>query len=335
MIKINKHIEIVRSSISQLSSMSEKSCQSILAVLEDNFTEVGVSIVDNLIDLDNLIEQKPDLVFLGMEFIPSDLSLGINDPNKIWLAEYLDNNEIENTGSGRRAHELSRDKSLAKQRVLDRGLNTSEFYVIRQNDKSDINQHKLTFPLFIKPTNRGGGLGIDSDSLVYNLTQLNSKVESISFELKSDSIIEHYLPGREFSVSILKNIDDDDFSIMPIELITPINNMGARILGGKTKSLNTEQAIIVEDTLLKLRLNNLALAVFKALGARDYGRIDIRLDQHDNPHFLEANLIPSLIEDYGSFPKSCLLHLGLDYRSMIMQIVSIALGRSKIISLVV
>ncbi len=333
MIKIDKHIEIVRSTMNNLSSMSDKSCQSILEVLEENFTQVGVSIINNLSDLDNLVELRPDLVFLGMEFIPHNPKLGINDPKKIWLAEYLDNNEIENTGSSRRAHELSRDKSLAKQRVLDAGLNTSQFYVINKSAQIDEHQHKLEFPVFIKPSNRGGGVGIDSNSLVNNIFDLEKKVTSIRMELNSDSIIENYLPGREFSVSILKNNDTDDFLVMPIELIAPSDNNGARILGGDTKSQNTEQAIEVTDVILKSRVSALALSVFKSLGARDYGRIDIRLDANGTPHFLEANLIPSLIENYGSFPKSCLLISGINYKSMIMQIVNIALNRTRKIGL--
>ncbi|MDQ5953468.1 MAG: D-alanine--D-alanine ligase, partial [Patescibacteria group bacterium] len=46
------------------------------------------------------------------------------------------------------------------------------------------------------------------------------------------------------------------------------------------------------------------------------------------PNFLEANLIPSLIKDYGNFPKACKLHLNLSYQQMIMQIIGLGLKRS-------
>jgi hypothetical protein len=45
------------------------------------------------------------------------------------------------------------------------------------------------------------------------------------------------------------------------------------------------------------------------------------------PHFLEVNLIPSLIEGYGSFPKAYALNLGLDYETMLTHIVQLALNR--------
>jgi len=64
------------------------------------------------------------------------------------------------------------------------------------------------------------------------------------------------------------------------------------------------------------------------LGARDYGRIDIRLDATGTPHFLEANLIPSLISGYGSFPKACVMNIGLEYEPMIMRIANLGLSRN-------
>jgi D-alanine-D-alanine ligase len=66
---------------------------------------------------------------------------------------------------------------------------------------------------------------------------------------------------------------------------------------------------------------------FVALGARDYGRIDIRMDSHGVPHFLEANLISSLLRDYGNFPKACLLNSNIDYENMIYRIIDLSLSR--------
>jgi D-alanine-D-alanine ligase len=94
------------------------------------------------------------------------------------------------------------------------------------------------------------------------------------------------------------------------------------------KSSNTEQAIEVIDKNIKTKVTTLATEVFYALGARDYGRIDIRLDAHGTPHFLEANLIPSLISGYGSFPKACMLNIDLDYESMILSIARLGLAHN-------
>jgi D-alanine-D-alanine ligase len=323
--KIKKRIEIVRSSTSGLSSMSRTSCDAISAVLAKNFENVGVTVVDNLLDLEALVNRAPDLVFLGMKFIPKDFATGLVEDNKIWLSEYLAEHGIACTGSAQMAYELERDKPLAKQRVLDAGLSTSPFCVIKCDQLLDIGDLHLTFPLFVKPTNRGGGSGIDSGSVVYNIEELNARVRSIATELQADSLVEEYLPGREFSVAILKEEHSTEFLVMPIELVAPPDKAGVRMLSSKVKSSNTEQVLAVTDESMRAKVVRLALEVFCALGARDYGRIDVRLDAFGIPNFLEANLIPSLISGYGSFPKACVLNIGLEFESMIMRIARLGL----------
>lgn len=327
---IDKHIEIVCSTVMALSSMSQRSRSAALAVLSKRYARVGITIVNSLSDLEALVAQKPDLVFLGMKFIPVNPDLGLHDPNKIWISDYLDEQGIAYTGSSQMALEFELNKPMAKQRVLNAGLPTSPFYVARQSHLPTREDMSLTFPVFIKPTNRGGGQGIGSDSVARNFTELQAKVQSITSRLQADSLIEEYLPGREFSVAILKHEHSAEFSVMPIELVAEPDKSGARLLGGDVKSSNTERVLEVTDKVIRSKVCALAMEVFYALGARDYGRIDIRLDEDGTPQFLEANLLPSLISGYGSFPKACVLNLGIDYESMILMIVKLGLTRSLV-----
>lgn len=325
----NLHIEIVRSSVAKLSSMSLESCNAIVAVLSKHYSKVGVSTVNNIEDLNQLVALKPDLVFMGMKFIPTNQALGLDDPDKIWLAEYLDKHDIAYTGSNKQAHKLELNKGLAKQRVVEAGLDTSSFQFVKQGQAVVWDNSDLGFPVFIKPSNRGGGQGIDKHSVANNHDQLNAKLASIASDHQSDSLVENYLSGREFSVAILKNLDDSEYSVMPIEIVAEMDVRGVRMLGGEVKAANQEVVLAVKDVVLKAKINTLALDVFVAIGARDYGRIDIRLDGAGTPHFLEANLIPSLISGYGSFPKSCLLNSGLDYEPMILKLVKLGLTRKS------
>lgn len=328
MIKINRHIEIVSSNVLGLSSMSKKSREAIRAVLSRSYFNVGITLVNNLEDLEALVAKKPDLVFLGMKFIPVNPNLGFQDLKKIWLSQYFDHHGIAYTGSSQPAHELELNKPLAKQRALDYRLKTSAFYVARQNNPLISSDIQLKYPLFIKPTDRGGGLGIDSDSVAYNFAQVLSKVQSITTNHNSDSLIEEYLPGREISVAILKNDITHEYSVMPIERIVPPNEHGVSILSPDVKHADAGLSVAVCDIDVKAKVSQLALEVFHALGARDYGRIDTRMDENGVPHFLEANLIPSLIKGYGNFPKSCVLNNNLDYESMLLNIVSLGLARN-------
>lgn len=316
MTKIKKHIEIVSSSKSSLSSMSKRSRDSVLAVLSKHYTDVEITLVDNLPDLNALVDRKPDLVFLGMKYIPLDPAKGFHDVNKIWISQYLDEHNIAYTGSTQKAHELETDKPTAKQYAIEAGLKTSPYYVAVQNQPLVESDIVLTYPLFIKPTDRGGGTGIDSASIAYNFAQVVSKVSSITAKTHSDSLSEEYLPGREISVAILKNSKSTDYFVMPIERIVPPNEDGVRLLSIEMKHADAGLSVTVDDMELRDSVSALALNVFHALGARDLGRIDTRLDSHGVPHFLEANLIPSLVDGYGNSPKSCKLNINLDHEQM-------------------
>ncbi|HSX37134.1 MAG TPA: hypothetical protein VLG13_03420 [Patescibacteria group bacterium] len=328
MAKINKHIEIVRSGKVRLSSMSQPSADALLAVLVKHYERAGITTVNNLSELEALAALRPDLVFLTTQFIPINIPLGVQGPDKLWITDYLEERGIAYTGSSRNALELQHNKPLAKQRVQSAGLKTSPYYVIKQHEDHSEAARLIEFPIFIKPTDRGGGLGIDSDSVVHTFDALRSKVNSITANLKSDALLEQYLPGREFSVAVLKDEESLEFAAMPLELVAEPDNNGRRFLGKEVKSSNTERIIEVTDESLKSQITTLALDVFCALGARDYGRIDIRLDEHGTPHFLEANLIPCLISGYGSFPKACVLNTELHYEAMVLSIVRLGLARN-------
>lgn len=328
MTKINKRIIIVRSTVNGLSAMSQKSCDAILETLGKFFQNVSVSILNTPSDLEDLLLLKPDLVFIGMKYAPDDLSLDPKEANNIWVADFLDSHGIPYTGSDRLANELERDKVSAKQRVIDSGLKTAPFFVAKRDQTLLQEDVTVNFPLFVKPTDRGGGMGIDTDSVVHNFEQLKTKVEKISTRYMSDSLVEKYLTGREFSVAIIKDEISDNYVPMPLEKIPPKDKNGDRLLSGAIKAADSVTDAEVVDLDLKEKIIKLALEVFDALGGRDYGRVDIRLDDLGEPYFLEANFIPSLIKGYGSFPKACLLNIDLDFEQMLLRIVQLALQRS-------
>lgn len=326
--KTNKHIEIARSTIVGLSSMSLRSCEAIRELLELHYEHVGVSSVNNINDLEVLAAKQPDLVFLGMKSIPpaSDPSQALG--GGIQLSDYLEARGITCTGSVGPAIAMDHDKSTAKRIVETAGLKTAASFLAWPGQYQTSEQLPLSFPFFAKPLASGGGAGIGPDSVVHNFGAFVKKVQAIADTCESETLVEEYLTGREFSVAILAGNAGSGFNVMPIELFTDSNVNGDRILGKDVKTANTETASLVKDVGTREAVSELALSAFRTLGARDYGRIDIRLDSSDVPHFLEANLIPSLISGYGSFPKACSMNMNLGYSAMILQIVELGLARN-------
>lgn len=325
--KINLNVQIVRSTMPILSSMGAESALAILVVLKKHYVQAGITIVNNAADLQALVDSKPDLVFLGAKYVPSDCSPD-GKVTKIWISEYLDAHGISCTGSSHTAHRLELSKHEAKQAVLDAGLCTSVYAIVKRNQAEKQNFSHLKFPLFVKPTDKGGGVGVDSNSVVRNIDELRIKIDSVTTENLTDSLVEQYLTGREFSVAIILDKSSGAPKALPIEIVIEPDLNGNSIRGRLVKKADEEIVLMVEQGEVFEKISTLAIKSFEALGGRDYGRIDIRMDDSGVPHFLEANLIPSLLEDYGSFPAACMLNLNLEYEPMILDIVDIATARA-------
>lgn len=317
--KIQKHIQIARSSTQGLRSMGKKSATAIYELLDQHYETVGVSLINNIVDLEQLVALKPDLVFVGLKYVP-----GLLPNSKVWVTEYLDLHGIKYTGSSSSAIKLEQNKPLAKHCMTANGIKTSMHEVVKSGDTFIASKSNLRYPLFVKPTDLGAGVGIDDNSIVHNQVGLDVKlksIESLAGNSCTDSLIEEYLPGREYSVAILKEEDSDNLIAMPLELVAGENINGYRILSYELKSAVLETPVRpVTDNKVRAKLIEIGKQAFVALGARDYGRIDIRMDQNDNPNFLEANLIPCIIENSGNFPKACVMNIDLGYESMILSI---------------
>jgi D-alanine-D-alanine ligase len=322
--KISKSIAIVSSTKASLSSMSQISRDAAHEALGRFYENVSIVMVDDFNDLQALADSAPDLVFLGMEYVYDQEGV-----EKIWIADFLTAHDIAITGSSSGSHKLGSNKCFAKQCIQDAGLNTPNYLVVEQGQTLNEQDVKLEYPLFVKPTGKGGGVGINCDSVVHDFESLVSKVSNIAKYCASDSLIEEYAPGREFTVAILKLEYTNEYLVMPIELIAEPDVKGERMLSRRVKNANTEKTHAVIDNELKAQLRDLSINAFTALGARDYGRVDIRLDKHGIPTFLEANLIPSLISGYGSFPKACWMNKGMGYDQMILTIAKLALRRQS------
>ncbi len=321
--KINRHIEIMRSTNLKLSSLSQSSCAAIFALLKEHYTTVGVTTVNNLADLMALAATKPDLVFIGMKYVP-------NGDKKVWVSKYLEERGIAHTGSPKVAIEFEQNKPLAKQHVLDNGLASARYQVVPHGQVPSLESFTLHFPVFIKPASLGGGSGVDDRSIAHNYQSMVTKLNALTEESAADSLIEEYLPGREFSVAVLQDEASFQLLVMPIEMKPSADRNGDRILSLALKKGSLETPVApVPAGPLRDQLIELSESVFNVLGARDYGRIDIKLNAAGEPFFLEANLIPCLIKGSGNFPKACMINQGINYEEMILRIVRLGLARSK------
>ena len=131
--------------------------------------------------------------------------------------------------------------------------------------------------------------------------------------------------GGEFTVAIFDADSLGESVAMPVELIAQASDKGDRILGLKEKEADQEEVIAITDQKVRENIVALAKQAFEVLGARDFGRIDIRMDEYGTPYFLETNLMPGLGSGY--FFRACKVNGEMNYEDMILKIAEIGLMR--------
>ena len=322
-IKINKSIEIVI-----VHNPGEKNFHQdnvgiileenkILKILSKRYTDVSITKIDNKKDLDRLLKRKPDLVFSGVKYF------NFND-KKVWLNDCLEAYDIPYIASSRTALDNESDKNLAKKLVLKAKIKTADFFVTEPDQHQHESSIPISFPLFIKPVKGGDSRGIDSNSIAYNFSSFKKKVLEIKTKHNLSSLVETYLPGKEYSVGIFQDSINGTLRAMPIEIIIKKNINGHCILDFDVKKDDEEKVIAVTNKKILKKLSKLAKKAFKALGGKSLGRIDIKMNHRGVPHFMEANLMPGLRKGY--FYRSCLLNLDMNYDDMILNIANTGLS---------
>jgi D-alanine-D-alanine ligase len=334
--KGDRLIEVIATDIADLAMMgfgSVKNCRSVYNALIKKYTHVNLNIIRTKSDLDEIIYRKPDLVFSGIKYVTFNrLEITKNRADKIWISEYMEEAGINYTGSEKDAIELEFSKDAAKKRVEEFGINTAPYFVAKPGMYKSANELPIVFPLFIKPLSEGDSKGIESDSIIYDFNNYQKKVKDIYTLFKQSALVEKFLSGREFTVSILGSDSNGEPIANPVEIILTDKNSDNNFLGYKIKKEKIQTLIAIEDEDIYKNINSIAKNSFIALGARDYGRIDIKMDDKGCPYFLEANLVPGMRQNPNDikcsfFPRACFINTNITYQETVHKIAEIAFNR--------
>ena len=303
-------------------------CRGIADILGDKHSAVRFNLVASKSDLQNIVDRRPDLVILCVKYIIDDLS---GEP--IWLSDFFDRNDVFHSGSDIKTLDFDSNKSVAKTFLRNKGIATADFFLARPEQYSVERGLPLAFPLFVKPLDAANGNGIDDSSIVHDFPSLEAKIRSVVQSFGRVALVERVLTGREFTVAILGKGAHQPPRVMPVEIIAQPNQHGDRILGARAKAENQEVLQAVHGDL-RTQVAEFALRSFIALGARDYGRIDIKMDSRGMPHFLEANLVPGMTRDSSYYPEACRIDADLSYGEVVLEMFNLAMERKAVPALV-
>lgn len=271
---------------------------------------------------------RPDIVFNMAE----GLHGASREAHVPAICEYIG---VSYTGSDPLTLALALHKGRAKEAMAFRGVATAPFTVIEQ--PAELARVKLPFPLFVKPVAEGSSKGIFANNLCDTPEQLRDRVLFLLEEYHQAVLVETYLPGPEFTVAIMGNgaaarclpVVGIDFGALPAGA-PPVYGYEAKWLWDTLERplpIFECPANVPED--LYQRIEHAALDAYRALGCRDWCRVDVRLDDFRIPNIVELNPLPGIIPDprmNSCFPKAARV-AGMSYDDLIRSVVHIACER--------
>jgi len=235
----------------------------------------------------------------------------------------LDQYRIPYVFSGPVIMGISLNKHIAKLVVSSAGVPVSPGCLMTsQNESKSCN---LNFPLFVKPVSEGTGKGITEKSLVTTHEELGSMVGWIVNEFKQPALVEEFLPGREFTVGIVGS-GDEAMVIGGMEVICSDNLPYSVEVKENYQNYCNYNPI---DPDIFEECKDVALRAWRALGAVDGGRIDLKADSKGNICFIEANPLAGLNPVHSDLPILSRMY-GINYQELIELVMKSALKRIEV-----
>ena len=206
----------------------------------------------------------------------------------------LDAYEIPYTFSDPLVLALTLHKGHAKAVARAAGVPTADYHIVHTVE--DIGSCSLALPIFAKPIAEGTSRGITADSVITDRGQLDAVSRSLLECYAQPVLLEAYLPGREFTVGILGSGSDAEcLGSLEIFLIGDADRGVYSYRNKKQFVGKVEYQLVTVDTdPLLADVERVALQAWVALGCRDAGRVDIRLDANGQPCFIEVNPLAGL-----------------------------------------
>lgn len=225
------------------------------------------------------------------------------------------------TGSGLVAQIICQQKDLAKQVLRQAGVATADFQPVAADADLD-RLPEMAWPVLVKPAAEGSSRGISAASVVSDRAALRRQVAQVRSDFGGTVLVEQFLPGREFTIGVL---GQPPCALPPVE----IGFATGRFYTHQVKEADLAPTVCPADLDPDLadQVTVVAVAAFRAVGARDYARVDVRLDASGQPMVIEINAQPGLAPGYSDFPKAAAC-AGCGFASLVSRLLDLALTRA-------
>ncbi len=222
------------------------------------------------------------------------------------------------TGSDAYALSLTLDKQLTKLVLAQHGVPTPRWQYVA--DARQLQPNALRYPVIVKPNFEGSSKGITQDSVVESPERLHEAVREALARYPAGALVEEYVVGRDVTVPFLEAAAPERGGVLqPVEYAIaaeagegrrwPIYDYDLKTKLDQHVSVRTPADVPREAAE---RMAELSRTIYRRLEIRDLGRIDFRLGEDGQVHFLEINALPSLERGAGIYAAAALEGLHAD-----------------------
>lgn len=316
----------------ELNDLSESgflhSLDHIIESLKINFENVESLSVNH--DIMKLVKQlhkiSPDIIFNFVESVEG------NSYYESYIAGLFDLLGYAYTGNDSLALGNCLIKSRTKQILSSLNIKTPKFFVAEYKMKNNLDKFDLKFPVIAKLQHEDASIGISEFSVIGSMKDLRTHLNYLFKNYTQDVMLEEYIAGRELNVSVLGE------KILPISeiLFDGLPSQYPKIITYEAKwspesiyyKHTTPSCPAIIDEVTSKKIRSAALAAYKALGCRDYARVDIRLTKRNIPYVIEVNPNPDISLDSG-FNRSSIA-ANLSYDKLLKEIAGFAIKRRQL-----
>jgi D-alanine-D-alanine ligase len=218
------------------------------------------------------------------------------------------------TGCDAESSRIGFDKFLTKKRCIAAGVPTARFLLI---DSASANWPiGWNPPVVLKPARQGSSVGLQ---FVENASDWNKAlVEAMRYD--TQVLMEDRIVGRECTVGILGE------KALPIVEVCPkagVYDYQNKYITGTTQYFCPADF----DEATTRRIQEAGFGAFKAIGGRDYSRVDVMVRPDGEPVVLEVNTLPGMTES-SLLPKAAAA-AGINYAALCQKMVELALKRKS------
>ncbi|MCS7055945.1 MAG: hypothetical protein NZM18_07220 [Thermoflexales bacterium] len=194
------------------------------------------------------------------------------------------------------------------------------------------NWDEAYFPAIVKPVSSHCSVAVTRDAVVHDLESLRRRVAYVLETVKEPALAEKFIFGREINVGIWGNGRPRLLPLREIDF-SRVENPLHRLVTWDSKWVPdspewNSMPVITQPAVsdaLRARIEKVALDTYRAFDCRDYARVDLRIDAHEQPYVVDVNPNPDICPD-GGFAGACYA-AGYTYAEAVSNIISMAVAR--------